>query len=131
MGVPALPKADTLTDKLGELSASLIGFARGRLDLLRREADEAGARIGALAARALVVVVFTLVAMQTAALGVIAIFWDTPYRVAAIFMVALAAAAGAAAGLRAYWLKQAQRSTLFAATSAELAKDERALRESL
>lgn len=123
-----LAQDDRLTDKLGQLAASAVGFARGRLDLLRAELHQEGDRLGELARHGLIAVLFGFLALQAVALGIIAAFWETPYRFAAILAVALVASAAAAWALRAYRAKRAEPSALLAQTTAELARDETALR---
>lgn len=118
---------DSLTDKLSQLAASAVGFARGRLDLLRSELHQEGERLGELARHGLVAAMFGFLALQAVALGVVTAFWETPYRFVAILFVALAAAAAAAWGLRSYRAKRAEPSSLLAQTTAELARDEQAL----
>lgn len=112
-----------LIASLRQLLASATAFARTRLALVAADLDEARVRLAALALSAAAALVSFALAALLALVFVIAAFWDTPYRLIAIgVLAALFALAGGLLWRRASRGLPAPQE-LFAATRAEFAKD--------
>lgn len=118
-------------DTLRSLAQGLAGVAENRLRLLQSELGEEAQRLGRLLALQTLIALLGLLTLQFAALVVLALAWDTPWRVAA--MVSLVLIAGAATALvytRYAALKKRARPP-FATSLEELRKDREALERSL
>ncbi len=106
-----------------QLGASLIGHVAMRVELLSIEVQEEKARVVKLAMSAAVVSALLIVSLVMAAILILAIYWDTPYRVNAalsLFGVFGVLTIGGSFFLLAQ-LKQS--STLFATSASELRRD--------
>ena len=110
-----------------QLGASLLGHVATRFELLSIEVQEEKARLIRLAMSAAVVSALFIVSVVMVAILILAMYWDTPYRVsAACWLVGVFGALTAGGGF--YVSSQLQRSTtLFATSAIELRRDVDAL----
>jgi len=122
-GAPAAP---SLREAAANLGARALGYAGTRLELVGVEAAEARVRL----IRSLLLVgmalLFALLALVVASVGIIAWFWDT-HRFAAIVVLALVYAIAAAALAYRHRALTRDAPSLFAATLAALRADAAAL----
>jgi uncharacterized membrane protein YqjE len=110
-----------------QLGASMLEHVAMRVELLSIEVQEEKARLVRLAMSAALVSALLIVSLVMAAIVILAIYWDTPSRVAAALWLAGVFAlltAGGAFYLRAQLL---QSTTLFATSAHELRQDVDAL----
>ena len=106
-----------------QLAASLLGHAAMRVELLSIEVQEEKARLVRLAISAALVSALLIVSVVLAAILVLAIYWDTPYRVnAAAWLVGIFSIFTIGSGL---FLSAQLRvaSTLFTTSAGELRRD--------
>ena len=110
-----------------QLGASLLGHAAMRVELLSIEVQEEKARLARLAMSAALVSALFIVSVVLAAILVLAIYWDTPYRVSAASWLVGIFGLGTVGG--GFYLSAQLRlsSTLFAASAGELRRDADAL----
>ncbi len=116
-----------LFGSLKNLAASLVSHLHTRLELFATEFAEEKLRLTSLLFIAILALFFAFMTLVLAVLFVIAAYWDTPYRLHAVALVAavfLAAAVISVAMVRAR-LKSKPR--LFEASLAELYKDRQQL----
>ena len=106
-----------------QLGASLIGHVAMRVELLSIEVQEEKARVVKLAMSAAVVSALLIVSLVMAAILILAIYWDTPYRVtAAMWLFGGFGVLTVGGGF--YLSSQLQQSsTLFATSASELRRD--------
>ena len=116
-----------LFGSLKKLAASLVSHLHTRLELFATEFAEEKLRLTSLLFIAILALFFAFMTLVLAVLFVIAAYWDTPYRLHAIALLALIflAAAGISAGMVRARLKSRPR--LFEASLAELYKDRQQL----
>ena len=114
-----------------QLGASLVGHVAMRVELLSIEVQEEKARVVKLAMSAAVVSALLIVSMVMAAILILAIYWDTPYRVtAAMWLFGAFAVFTVGGGF--YLSSQLQRSsTLFSTSASELRRDAETLRSNV
>lgn len=74
---------------IGDLSATLASIARTRLELFSLEAAEQRARLLQLLALGLGATILSLLGLTIFSLGIALFFWETEYRYAALFIMAL------------------------------------------
>ncbi len=112
---------------LRNLLATVIGTARTRLELLQVELEEEKLRVAGIAVFAIAAGFFLALAVLVFTFFVILLFWDTPHRVLATGLIALAyALIGLCCAAVARSRAQA-RSTLFVASLAQLDADRQRL----
>lgn len=111
----------SLHDSLRQLLAESVTASHGRLELLIFELGDERERLGLLLKRGLVVALACFVALQFAVLLVVALVWNSDWRIAAIS--ALLAAALIAAMLALRWLHATPDSALFDISRREFARD--------
>jgi uncharacterized membrane protein YqjE len=119
-----------MIDSLRQLAVSSLGYLRSRVELLGLELAHEKMRLTALLVSAVLAILFTTLTLVFGAFGVIAYYWDSVYRVQAVYWVTaffLFAAAVCWMVLRA---KLKTKSTLFESSLAELHKDQEALERS-
>jgi uncharacterized membrane protein YqjE len=107
---PAAPPK--LSESLNQLAVSALKFAEDRLDLLRWEAAHEGARIGGMLVRGFCAALLAFFTLEVLALLVIAVFWDTAWRLQVIAAVLAAALVGTLLLILAYLHKRNERSGL-------------------
>ena len=124
--VPASGAEGFLTH-IRQLGASLLGHAAMRVELLSIEVQEEKARLVKLAISAALVSALLIVSLVMMGILVLAIYWDTPYRVtAAMWLLGLFSACTVGGGF--YLSTQLQQSsTLFVNSASELRQDAKAL----
>lgn len=123
------PAAETegLLTHIRQLGVSVLDHIAMRVELLSIEVQEEKARLVRVAISAALVSSLLIVCIVMAAILVLAIYWDTPYRVtAAMWLVGTFALLTVASGF--YLVAQIRReTTLFATSAAELRLDAEAL----
>lgn len=113
----AVEPGPKLSETLNQLASSLLQFAEDRVDLLRWEAAHEGARIGGLLVRGFCAALLGFFTLEILALLVIAVFWDTAWRLQVIAGVVLAAFIGTALLIVSYQRKRNERSSLLHPTT--------------
>ena len=126
-GTPTAVGTDGFLAHVRQLGASLLGHVAMRAELLSIEVQEEKLRLVRLAMSTALVSALLIVSLVMAAILILAIYWDTPYRVSAAMslagvfsMLTLAAALYVVAQLRV-------SSTLFTTSVGELRNDADAL----
>jgi uncharacterized membrane protein YqjE len=116
-----------LLGSVKNLAASLVTHLHTRLQLFATEFAEEKLRQTSLLFGAIVALLFTFMTLVLAVLFVIAVYWDTPYRLHAVAFLAVLFLAGAviSGGMVRAELKAKPR--LFEASLAELYKDRQQL----
>lgn len=109
------------------LAANLVSHLHSRLELFAIELTQEKLRLTSLLAMAVSALFFLFMAVVLAVLFIVGAFWDTPYRlhVMALLAVLFVGAAGIALGMVIAKLKSGPR--LFEVTLAELYKDRKQL----
>lgn len=109
------------------LAANLVAHLHSRLELFAIELTQEKLRLTSLLAMAVSALFFLFMAVVLAVLFIVGAFWDTPYRlhVMALLAVLFVGAAGIALGMVIAKLKSGPR--LFEVTLAELYKDRKQL----
>lgn len=110
-----------------QLGASILGHVSMRIELLSIEVQEEKARIVKLAVSAAVVSALLIVSLVMAAILILAIYWDTPYRVNAAMWLFGAFGVFTIGGGFYLSAQLQQSSTLFATSANELRRDADAL----
>lgn len=118
---------DGFLTHIRQLGVSVLGHVAMRVELLSIEVQEEKARLIRLAMSAAVVTALLIVSLVLAAILILAIYWDTPYRISAASAL-VAVFAVLTTGGAFYIAAQLRRSTtLFATSAAELRRDADAL----
>lgn len=118
-------------DLLSRLARGLGSVAEHRLRLLQSELGEETQRLGRLLALQLLIALLGLLTLQFAALVVLAMAWDTAWRVPALVGLLVLAASGTALAYTRYTSRKQRKHPLFAASLEELRKDRAALEQAL
>ena len=105
-----------LSDQLNRLAVSLFHFAEDRVELLRWEASHELTRIGSLLVRAFCAALLGFFTLEILALLVIAVFWDTAWRLQVIAAVVLSALLGTVLLVVAFNRKRHEKSGLLEPT---------------
>ena len=116
-----------LFGSLKNLAASLVSHLHTRLELFATELAEEKLRLTSLLFGAILALFFIFMAIVLAALFVIAAYWDTPYRLHAVALLAVLFLAGAGITGGMVRAKLKSRPRLFEASLAELYKDRQQL----
>ena len=119
--------ADGFLTHIRQLGASLLGHAAMRVELLSIEVQEEKARLVKLAMSAALVSALLIVSLVMAAILVLSIYWDTPYRLTAALWLLGVFSAGTVGGGFYLSTQLQQTSTLFVNSAAELRQDADAL----
>ena len=109
------------------LAASLVAHLHTRLQLFATEFAEEKLRLTSLLVGALLALFFTFMTLVLAVLFVIAAYWDTPYRLHAVVILAVLFLTGAVITGGVVRAKLKSRPRLFEASLAELYKDRQQL----
>jgi uncharacterized membrane protein YqjE len=109
------------------LVARVLAQLRSRVELIAVEWQEEKIRLGRSLTWLMLTVFFLQLAVVMAVLWVVVTWWDTPSRAGVIAGVALGAVGAAGFGFYSFRRRLQSRPRLFAATVAELRKDEEAL----
>ena len=120
--VPA-PGTEGFLTHIRQLGASMLGHAAMRVELLSIEVQEEKARLARLAMSAALVSALLIVSVVMLAILIMAVYWDTPYRVsAASWLVGIFGVCTVGGG---FYLSAQLRlsSTLFATSASELRRD--------
>ena len=125
-GAPPEPAPPGLLASLRNLIATAIGVLRTRLDLLATEAEEAKLRLASIFFWGVLALVFLSIGLVMLTLLIAVVLWDT-HRVQVVAMLAIGYFALGIGII--FWVRQQLRSApkLFAASLAELAKDQEQL----
>jgi uncharacterized membrane protein YqjE len=121
------PPAVGLFGSVKNLAASLVSHLHTRLELFTIEFAEEKIRLTSLLFGAILALFFIFMAIVLAALFVIAAYWDTPYRLHAVAILAVLFLAGAGITGGMVRAKLKSRPRLFEASLAELYKDRQQL----
>ena len=119
--IDALPGG--LFGSVKNLAASLVTHLHTRLQLFATEFAEEKLRQTSLLFGAIVALLFTFMTLVLAVLLVIAVYWDTPYRLHAVAFLAVLFLAGAVISGGMVRAKLKSKPRLFEASLAELYKD--------
>lgn len=117
----------SLVQSIRHLILGTIAQTSSRLRLLALEITEERDRVLALLVAALVACFFVFMAAIFAALLIIASYWDTPYRLAAIGWIAGGALLIAVAAVVFFIYRVKRPTTLFNHSLSELEKDRKAV----
>ena len=117
-----------LLDSLKALGRVAVDMLHTRLDLLATELAEEQGRITELLLIGAVSLLCVFLATVFAAFFVVVLFWDTPYRLVAPGVIAVALAIVAAVAGITFRRRVRSKSKLFSATLGELGEDIRRLR---
>lgn len=109
------------------LAASLVSHLHTRLQLFATEFAEEKLRLTSLLFGAILALFFIFMTLVLAVLFVIAAYWDTPYRLHAVAILAVLFLAGAGIFGSMVRAKLKSRPRLFEASLAELYKDRQQL----
>jgi uncharacterized membrane protein YqjE len=112
-----------IVQSLRNLAATLVALLRTRFELLATELEEERIRLLQLLFWAAAALFFLGVGILLLTILAVAVFWDSPYRVTAIVVLAgifLATGAGMAIGVR---NRMHARSRMFSASLEELDRD--------
>ena len=109
------------------LAASLVSHLHTRLELFATEFAEEKFRLTSLLFGAILALFFTFMTLVLAVLFVIAAYWDTPYRLHAVALLAALFLAGAGIFGGVVRARLKSRPRLFEASLAELYKDRQQL----
>jgi uncharacterized membrane protein YqjE len=121
------PPAVGLYGSVKNLATSLVSHLHTRLELFTIEFAEEKLRLTSLLFGAILALFFIFMAIVLAALFVIAAYWDTPYRLHAVAILAVLFLAGAGITGGIVRAKLKSRPRLFEASLAELYKDRQQL----
>jgi uncharacterized membrane protein YqjE len=116
-----------LTQRLQQFGSTALEFLQGRIALLQWELAQERARLGTMISRALLAGFFLLLSVQLLAMLLVALTWDTPWRVPVIAGLLGGAFVVTAALAWGYRAKRQQDLPLFSNTLHELAKDRQSL----
>lgn len=118
---------EDVVETVRRLGNGVLDMLQGRLELLQTELGDELDRLGGLLARQILVALSGLLTVQFLVLIVLALTWDTPWRVTAMILITLLAAGATALSYNAYTAHRQRRSPMFAASIRELEEDRRAL----
>lgn len=121
------PPAVGLYGSIKNLATSLVSHLHTRLELFTIEFAEEKLRLTSLLFGAILALFFIFMAIVLAALFVIAAYWDTPYRLHAVAILAVLFLVGAGITGGIVRAKLKSRPRLFEASLAELYKDRQQL----
>jgi len=116
-------------DSLRQLAVSAVAHLRTRIALFMLELEREKLRLGVLVASVAVGLLFCVLAVVMGSFGIVAYYWDTAYRMQAVWLLAalfFAVAIGCAIVFR---IKLRTRSVLFESSLAELHKDQQVLEQ--
>ena len=116
-----------LFGSIRNLAASLVAHLHTRLELFATEFAEEKLRLTSLLFSAVLALFFTFMTLVLAVLFVLAAYWDTPYRLHAVAILAVLFLAGAGITGGVVRAKLKSRPRLFEASLAELYKDRQQL----
>lgn len=119
---------EDVVETVRRLGNGVLDMLQGRLELLQTELGDELDRLGGLLARQILVALSGLLTVQFLVLIVLALTWDTPWRVTAMILITLLAAGATALSYNAYTAHRHRRSPMFAASIRELEEDRRALK---
>jgi uncharacterized membrane protein YqjE len=112
------------------LAVSLVSHLHTRLELFATEFAEEKLRLTSLLFGAMLALFFAFMTFVLAAVFVIAAYWDTPYRLHAVALLALLFLVGAGISGGVVYAKLKSRPRMFEASLAELYKDRQQLNSS-
>lgn len=122
---------DDLMETVRRLGHGLVDAAQNRLRLVQIELAEELDRLGVLLARQVLIAALALLTAQCFGLIVVALAWDTRWRLESTLVLGALAAAATAAAYRSYRSHRARSAPILARTLDELDKDRHALENPL
>lgn len=123
---PGPARSSGLLASLRNLAATLVAVAQTRLELLSTEIEEERLRLLQILLGSLIALFFSALGMVMLTLFVVAMFWDTHRVLVMILFAVLYLGIGAIFGL-VVRSKAREKSRLFSASIAELARDRQQL----
>ncbi len=120
-----------LTDTLRNVAEGFVDAAQNRIKLIQSEVGEETDRLLVLLAFLVITGLLALLTLQILAMVVLALLWDTQWRMPAMIALVLGAASGCAWAYHAYVSRKARPAAIFATSLDELEKDREALEKSL
>lgn len=120
-----------LTDTLRAIADGFMDAAQNRLKLFQAEIGEETERLGGVLTYLVLTALAGMLTLQFAALVVLALVWDTPWRTHAMVGLVVLAGIGTALSYRAFTARKRRPAPIFATSLEELDKDRRALERSL
>ena len=113
------------------LGLSLVDSAHDRLKLLQVDLADELDRLGSLLTQQILVALSALFTLQLLSMALLAVIWDTVWRVPVSFALALIAALGTVLVYRTYLALKGRTRSVFASSLEELEKDRGALEKIL
>lgn len=127
-GVADKPLSDSpLSDTLRRLVAQSLNVLHGRFELFKLEIDEERVRLGQVLGRGLLAALSIFLAVQLIAMLIVALVWDTQWRIPVVVGLAVICIVIALRAIHAY--RAVAASTLFEASAKALAEDRQEIRE--
>jgi len=122
------PRSDPpLSDTLRRLVAQSLNVMQGRVELVKLELREERVRLGQVISRGLLAALSIFLVVQLTAILVVALVWDTQWRVPVVVGLVVAFIVIALRAVYAY--RAVAASTLFEASANALADDKQEIRE--
>jgi uncharacterized membrane protein YqjE len=103
---------ESFSERLNQFFVSLVRFGQDRFDLLRWEAAHEGSRFGAMLLRGFCAALLALFTLEVLLLLLVASFWDTPWRMRIVWLVAGASFVATALMFRAFLASRNEKSSL-------------------
>ncbi|HYM48542.1 MAG TPA: phage holin family protein [Burkholderiaceae bacterium] len=120
----------SLIHSLRQLAISSLSYLRSRVELVALELAHEKSRLTALLVTAVMALLFTALTLVFGAFGVVAYYWDSVYRVQAIYWVTAFFTLAAAICWLVLRAKLRTKSMMFDSSLTELRKDQEALERS-
>lgn len=116
-----------LSDSLRRVLAQSMNVVQGRFELFKLEIDDERQRLGQVLSRGLLAALSIFLAVQLIALLLVALVWDTPWRLPVVVGLAVTCVVIALRAVKAYQAVAA--SSLFEASTQALAEDQQEITE--
>lgn len=116
-----------LSDSLRRVLAQSMNVVQGRFELFKLEIDDERQRLGQVLSRGLLAALSIFLAVQLIALLLVALVWDTPWRLPVVVGLAVTCVVIALRAVKAYQAVAA--SSLFEASNQALAEDQQEITE--
>lgn len=113
-----------MLNSLRELAVSLVSHLRTRIALVKLEVEREKSRLAVMAAAIVLALLFCVLTLVIASFGIIAYYWDTNYRMYAVWSITVFFLLATIISLMVLRAKLKTRSALFESSLAELHKDQ-------
>lgn len=114
---------EDIIETVRRLGHGLLDLTQNRLKLVEHELAQELDRIGLLLARQMLLALSGLLTLQCLALLLVALTWDTPWRVPMTLALSIIAALATFLAYRSYRARRQRQTPIFASTQEELRKD--------